>query len=520
MLAPSTIPAPTPVYASHAPNDFNDEDELKQFFFSLHSFKPSSSDSKQSRISEVYTPISRAGSGFSDSESDDEEDIFALDREDYDFEAHLPRSMVNTIRDLLDDPEPLPKNTQLNPNATPFVPRPARSHSYPSSTPSAPSRRESEPSLPYLTIPSFILQAPPSSEWTAIFARACLLPPTALDALSNYARDLVHSRLWNREALAELAQHFCWKAFCPQIDAESRSSSSPASLKGVLKETLAPFAAEVHYQLYLGNDEETANSFIWHLRESVLGTFRATWHASKSAKAISYRVTPTFSYVESGLSLVCFIGDLFSVRLFDEPQVGSCLSILVDELVSLEHISAIFCLIKHAEALFWCYQPYEPEDIIPSHLHHLSTGIHQHGLMRKPKVPKMKAFLDHFLVDAAAVKDGHSVLSRKVVIGEREQIVREIVSLLVGWGRCDGFWDDGGRLDSMRGVLPSFGQQWSMGDVTHAIPALASAEGENTGICSTGSADSKFSGHDILQDGLLHDLPPPPGLGFVTSRGQ
>jgi hypothetical protein len=163
------------------------------------------------------------------------------------------------------------------------VPRPVRTHSVPPLNSPVPSRRMSEPSLPYLTIPSFILRPPPSSEWTTIFANACLLPPTA--SVSETQTLFPTTHVTSSIPASE--------AFCPQTSTEVRSSRS-AFIKSVLKETLAPFAAEV----YLGNEEKTANSFVWNLKESFLGMFRATWHASVCRSIASlYLVTKaqTFS---------------------------------------------------------------------------------------------------------------------------------------------------------------------------------------------------------------------------------
>ncbi|THU98931.1 hypothetical protein K435DRAFT_517995 [Dendrothele bispora CBS 962.96] len=313
MFSPNN-PAPIHLYAPDLSYGIEDDgSEFKQLFMALHSFKPSDAF-QNSYESEVLSPtISRAGSGFTDSDSDEEVDIFAEDREDYDFEAHIPRPLLDTIRNMLDEPVPLPKESSLNPNATPFVPSSDASRVHALAASPNPHHRapESNPQpLIYGYIPSLVYQPPPSS-WTSIFADACVLPHTSPNTLSDHARDLVHSRLWNRDALAELAQHFCWKAFCPQ---ETGRNVTPAGAARVVsKGTLAPFAVEVYRYLYLANDEETASSFLWLLKESVLGTFKATWHASESSKAISYRLSPTRSFIESGISLVSFIGDLFYV---------------------------------------------------------------------------------------------------------------------------------------------------------------------------------------------------------------
>ncbi|KAK7438253.1 hypothetical protein VKT23_018183, partial [Stygiomarasmius scandens] len=245
-----------------------------------------------------------------------------------------------------------------------------------------------------------------------------------------------------------------------------------------------PFAAEVHQQLHLANDEETADSFVWLLKESVLGTFKATWHASESPKAISYHLTPPDSFIESGIALVSFIGDLFRARLFDEPQIALCLSILVNELVSLEHIAAISSLIKHTQALFWTYK--SEGQLLTSH------PDPSFGAMRVVEKPRIRTFLDRFLASAAAVRDGHSVLCKKVVPGQREQMVREVVDLLVGWSKCEGFWDDSERISGMGGIL--------------ANPCALTADGGSKQAAACVIEQAHTSNY-------LENLPPPPGLG-------
>jgi hypothetical protein len=59
------------------------------------------------------------------------------------------------------------------------------------------------------------------------------------------------------------------------------------------------------------------------------------------------------AYVSSALSLAAFIGDLFAYNLLPVSQIHMCLSLLVGDLSSVEHVHAIHLLILHAGSGAW-----------------------------------------------------------------------------------------------------------------------------------------------------------------------
>lgn len=130
--------------------------------------------------------------------------------------------------------------TDLNPMAVPFVP----THSRPV-TPrgSAPPKHASQPT------------------WAAAFQKgAC----TSSNGNHHLHADAVVSSLlcWTADALAELAQYFC----CKGSERVSEESAGVAS-----------FALMVYQKFWKARGEQTAVSFVWHLREQSLASFKKSW---------------------------------------------------------------------------------------------------------------------------------------------------------------------------------------------------------------------------------------------------
>jgi len=306
-------------------------------------------------------------------------------------------------------------HTELNPRAAPFVPslkgnqlaeaapRPSRQPDCPILEARALACSTAFPLPPIPPAPAKLL-----APWLTIFHTASTIPPTNTTALAESAMNLAHCNLWHTDALAELAQHFCWKASAANSD--------------VIRETMAPFAWETYRALGNAFDDDTANSFVWHLRESLLGTFKGCWCSTESTKSISYRFTPSEEYVVSATWLIAFIGDLFNFDLIRVQHIKLCFSILVHELSSLEHITAISVLINHAGPQFWCYP----------------GGMASHMPMAMTKEPSREMihmFLKSFLPKTVMLQNGSSVLARTVVAGtrEKEDKVQEVMNLLAQW---------------------------------------------------------------------------------------
>ncbi|KAJ3894866.1 hypothetical protein GG344DRAFT_73716 [Lentinula edodes] len=396
---------------SYFPNT-SDECELKDFFFGLYSFKPSP-DEPLSPLSSEDTESLSSGSTIG-SDEQDIENVFALDKDSYDFKSQLPPCAVISIQEMLDTPDIYDSQFRdnykhLNPQAAPFVPS-IQSAGPSTRLPSiirarvlAASASDSIPLLP--PPPPNPLKAIPA--WMIILHLASTTTPADSFILAARARELAHSHFWHPEALAELAQHFCWNASDVNADID--------------RETMAAFAREVSQALRDAFDEDTADSFVWHLRESLIGTFKGCWCATESSKAISYRFAPSEEYVASATRLVAFIGDLFTLGLIRVQHIKMCLNILVHELTSLEHITAISVLIDHAGPRFWCRPG--------------STLITSSVVTREPSREMIDLFLMNFLPKTTMLQNGSSVLARTVVAGsdEKDRKVQEILDIVAQW---------------------------------------------------------------------------------------
>ncbi|KAJ3919969.1 hypothetical protein F5877DRAFT_39082, partial [Lentinula edodes] len=101
--------------------------------------------------------------------------------------------------------------------------------------------------------------------------------------------------------------------------------------------------------------------------------------------------------------------------------IKMCLNILVHELTSLEHITAISVLIDHAGPRFWCRPG--------------STLITPSVVTREPSREMIDLFLMNFLPKTTMLQNGSSVLSRTVVAGsdEKDNKVQEILDMVAQW---------------------------------------------------------------------------------------
>jgi hypothetical protein len=296
---------------------------------------------------------------------------------------------------------------ELNPEAAPFIP---------SVQLSQPSRLPLSPIIQARVLAASgasALPSPPTPDlkpiasWVTIFHAASITPPTNPLILAERAVELAHSTFWRPAVLAELAQHFCWKASAANSDVD--------------RESLAPFAWEGYRALWDAYDEDTANSFVWHLRESLIGTFKGCWCTTESTRAISYRFAPSEEYVASATWLTAFIGSLFTFDLIRVQHIKMCLSILVHELCSLEHITAISVLIKYAGPNLWCY----PDGVA------LPIPV----ITDDPSSEMIHLFLDSFLPKTAKLGNGNSVLARTVEAGtaEKDEKLQEVINILAQW---------------------------------------------------------------------------------------
>ncbi|KAJ6581391.1 hypothetical protein B0H19DRAFT_1114989 [Mycena capillaripes] len=280
-------------------------------------------------------------------------------------------------------PPPTTPREELNPLAAPFVPT-FRTQSL---ARVAVPRVTKPPVQPQLVRPV----------WFDAFSRgACT---SATPDHSTYAISIVTSRTWPIEAMAELAQHFSWRGG-EKVTEESAG--------------IAPFAFMVYRQFFDIHGEETAQSFIWHLRECVVGAF-SCWDPD-SSNAITYYNAPSFNYVASAIAHATFIGQLFAVDLVPGPHIATCIVTLLKGLNSYEHLEALRSIVSQAGPAFW----------------------HGPGTARGSGTPgagniAIHKFVATFLEAVAPLGGNMSVLGRSLKPNDMRDIIREIETMVTGW---------------------------------------------------------------------------------------
>ncbi|KAL0064326.1 hypothetical protein AAF712_008772 [Marasmius tenuissimus] len=324
-------------------------------------------------------------------------------------ECELPPTTIANLTDILDhvDIYDIRFGKELNPGAPPFTPKGACAPPSPpqalvpqlARVPSAttPTHRQSFSfAPPAVPLPQ---QSHSSAAWITVFHAVMSHPRPTLPVLAGYARDLVDAALWDEseEEIAELSKRLCFQAMMTDTN----------------HDVLAPFAREVQLCLNASYGERAAQSFAWYMREGTMGVFKASWCTSVNERAISFHSTPSEEYVGTATEFLRFIGDLFSLGVLVKENISMCLSVLVYEMVSIEHIDAIGTLIESAQIEFWC-RPGET----------------------KPSDEMMRRFINHFSMKADSLQDGvtpFSVLGRSAGPDERNAKVHEVLSMLSRW---------------------------------------------------------------------------------------
>lgn len=206
-------------------------------------------------------------------EDDEVRNIFTSDKNDVDSvggdDLRTPRPSVNDTNGCNQPTIPIvaPNSRmsadELNPNAKPFVPSFLPDSASPVATPTlaltSNPRRLLRP-VSGDTLPTLI------PRWLCTFRRA-------LDTTANTTPDydvlsmvIVNSEPWSSsEAMTELAQEFVWRG---------TEDISPEQV-GVV----ARFAQEVYKKFQNMRGEDYGKSFLWHIKEVVLGTYVSVWDA-------------------------------------------------------------------------------------------------------------------------------------------------------------------------------------------------------------------------------------------------
>ncbi|KAL0570567.1 hypothetical protein V5O48_011386 [Marasmius crinis-equi] len=317
-------------------------------------------------------------------------------------ECELPPTTIANLSDILDQADiyDIRFGKELNPSAPPFTPKGAPP-SPPRSAVAAiltPTHRLSAapPPPPQSVSPT---QRPGVTSWTSVFQAVISHPRPTLPVLAGYARDLVDAVRWDEseEELIELAKRLCFQAMVTNTNHEA----------------LAPFAREIQLCLSANYGESVAAAFAWHMREGTMGVFKASWCTTVNERAVSYHNQPSEEYVHTATEFLRFIGELFSLGVLVRENISMCLSVLVYEMISIEHIEAIRILIESAQIEFWC-----------------PAG------QTTPSDEMMRRFIQHFSMKADSFQDGvtpFSVLGRLAGPEERNAKVHEVLGMLSQW---------------------------------------------------------------------------------------
>ncbi|KAF7309711.1 hypothetical protein MIND_00342900 [Mycena indigotica] len=280
-----------------------------------------------------------------------------------------PASSTSTL--ALDEDDAQQKlEPDFNPRAEPFVPK------FFSSVP---------PRQVAVTKP------PPrrSPVWLDAFTKGTQAASTALQ--KEYATLLITTQSnWPIETMAELAQNFCWRG--------GEGST----------EEVANFAFMVYRQFFHTFGEQISQSFVWHLRECVVGAFLVTWDPD-SPTSITYRNAPSFNYVASAISQAAFMGQLFKLDLVPGPHTATCVITVIKGLNSYEHIEALQAILKNAGPAFW---------------HGTTPGQGNNALHK---------FVATFLEAVAPLRANMSVLGRSLKATEMRDIIVQVEQLCSDW---------------------------------------------------------------------------------------
>lgn len=220
---------------------------------------------------------------------------------------------------------------ELNVDAAPFVPKAVRRASI---SIFEPTQQQQQQPLP-----------PPPPIWLTFF-EAGLDPLVSTQDREQHAYALVISLStpWDLSDFIELAHHFAWKGYHHHHQLQE------------VQEPLAEFAFDVYTAFYTALGPESAQSFIWHLREKIVGQFLTAWdpdHPNAITLENSDKQVLERDFVLSSLSMAKLVGDLFVHNLVPRLHAASCLSVLFKNLCSVEHVVAICNLVMHAGVGLW-----------------------------------------------------------------------------------------------------------------------------------------------------------------------
>ncbi|KAF8059301.1 hypothetical protein FPV67DRAFT_1519709 [Lyophyllum atratum] len=230
---------------------------------------------------------------------------------------------------------------------------------------------------------------PRMRKWLRTFGLATRAP---IDPKEVYSMIIVGAEDWDPEPMAELAQEFCWRL----------AEALPEDLEAALA-----FLMKLHSQFRMMKSQEAGESFEWHLKEFILGTFISVWNANSNPEAVSYNFVPKPQYPKAAIQLAGVIGKLYARGFLDSKNVTDCLEALVANFVSVEHADAIAALVHSAGSSYWFNHP--------------------NGL------PHLHRFGSAFTTVASKLRGEMSVLNQRRPDAELQNVLRSVDGCCMVW---------------------------------------------------------------------------------------
>ncbi|KJA23199.1 hypothetical protein HYPSUDRAFT_66415 [Hypholoma sublateritium FD-334 SS-4] len=348
------------------------------------------------------------------------------------------------------------KKEDLNPRAVPFVPSfaipgnesPAiatihvteRSYAHPPGLPNPPTKKMSR------SVPDPLSQEISGSQQSTLaylsFLNAAFGSSTQPHERQVLAKLVIASHdIWDVENLLELAENICFTG-CNSgpdfVDGRVVSTCHPTRYHPTHErlptiqdqyasevqrsESVALVAAELHRQFSTLKGGEIAHAFAWNLREVALMQFIRCWDCTKSS-AIMYENKPSPRFVRSSLLLCKAVGALFKANLIGLDHISMCISILLKDLMSVEHAEAVYNIVMECGQTFWAAgAASEAKSVLCAdrilrinlHVHEFITGLHANFTQRN-------------------LHDRMSVTDQPWRHGKLLQVLEEIVDNVRGW---------------------------------------------------------------------------------------
>ncbi|KAF8967043.1 hypothetical protein BDZ97DRAFT_1916996 [Flammula alnicola] len=417
-------------------------------------------------------------------EDEDIKRIFShprYDPQDHQQQQHTPSYSVSQLPDSYSPYTP--SKEVLNPFAAPFVPSfvlAPNDDSFINSSPcfhknviplptvdsprlhSQPLSPLHPPGLPHPSVsfspqsgsdtPSAELPQRPDPAYLPVFLDA-LKPSTTPREREVLMKFIVTSiGRWDIDCLLELAGRICLAAYNPGPDFDKDGQELPAcdlarylpaeGLPGNLgalqieegqkpEDIVAMVAEELHRQFLTLHGEDIAQNFAWNLREVVLMRFIQCWDCVKPG-SISYRSRPSSRFVRSSLTLCKSIATLYKRNLIGQEHISMCISILLKDLMSVEHADALSNIVLGCGPTFW----------IPSTLPgcHAETTLPQDTLLlAQDQALQMDNHVNDFLAGLEAnfisrgLGDDKSVVGQSWGKGQLLERLADIVDYVRGW---------------------------------------------------------------------------------------